>query len=40
MDMLSLMATWSEPFSHPGEELSYVIIITGNDNLMQDNEVT
>ena len=37
MDGLSLVATWSEPFSLEGEELSYVIFITGSGNLMQDD---
>ena len=37
MDGLSLVATWSEPFTLLGEELSYVII---NGNLMQGDEVS
>ena len=40
MDGLSLVSTWSEPFSLQGEELSYVIFITGNSDLIQDDEVT
>ena len=39
MDGLSLVATWSEPFSLQGEELSYVIFITGSGNLMQNFSV-
>ena len=33
---LSLVATWSEPFSLQGEELSYVITITNTDSGVQD----
>ena len=40
MDGLSLVTTWSKPFSLEGEELSYVIFITGNSDLIQDDEVT
>ena len=40
MDVLSLVATWSEPFSLQGEELSYVIFIAGSGNLLQDDEVS
>ena len=40
MDGLSLVATWDEPFSLEGEELSYVIFITGSGNLIQNDEVS
>jgi hypothetical protein len=40
VDGLSFVATWSEPPSLEGEELSYVIFITGNSNLIQDGEVS
>ena len=40
MDRLSLVATWSEPFSLPGEELSYVIFVTSNSDLIQDDEIS
>ena len=40
MDGLSLVATWSEPFSLEGEELSYVIFITSSGNLIQDDEIS
>ena len=39
VDGLSLVATWSEPFTLQREELSYVIFITGNGNVIQDDEV-
>jgi hypothetical protein len=40
VDGLSLVATWSEPFSLEGEELSYVVFITGNGNLMKDDDIS
>ena len=36
VDGLSLVATWSEPFSVEGEEFFYVIFITGSGNLKQN----
>ena len=39
MDGLSLVVTWSESFSLQGEELSYVIFITGSDKLIRNDEV-
>ena len=36
MEKLSLVATWCEPFFLQGEKLSYVILITGSGDLMQD----
>ena len=32
MDDLNLVATWTEPFSLEGEELTYIISITNLDN--------
>ena len=34
------MATWDEPFSLQGEELSYAIFITGSGNLIHNDEVS
>ena len=40
VDGLSLVATWSEPFSLEGEQLSYIIFITSSSDLIQDAEVS
>ena len=39
MDGLNLLATWREPFSLEGEELSYVIFITNIASDAQDNVI-